>query len=149
MKNWISILLVLSLFILPTTAKADVAGLKLCKDSKEFQRRLDQSVKKLESRIKKYDAGSPPALALQKQIEKEFGKDWRDNLLAKQAFYQGHFDAHKLKVKVEINYERNEMQIISDELTLLEKDNVKSRWNKFKKMKPICLTSRQRDGSRT
>ena len=70
MKNWISILLILNLFILPTTANADVAGLKLCKDSKEFQRRLDQSVKKLESRIKKYDAGSPPALALQKQIEK-------------------------------------------------------------------------------
>ena len=70
MKNWISILLILNLFILPTTAKADVAGLKPCKDSKEFQRRLDQSVKKLESRVKKYDAGSPPALALQKQIEK-------------------------------------------------------------------------------
>jgi photosystem I subunit 3 len=69
-KNWISILLVLNLFILPTTAKADVAGLKPCKDSKEFQRRLDQSVKKLEARVKKYDVGSPPALALQKQIEK-------------------------------------------------------------------------------
>lgn len=52
MKNWISILLILNLFILPTTAKADVAGLKPCKDSKEFQRRLDQSVKKLESRVK-------------------------------------------------------------------------------------------------
>jgi photosystem I subunit 3 len=69
-KNWISILLILNLFILPTTAKADVAGLKPCKDSKEFQRRLDQSVKKLESRVKKYEGGSPPALALQKQIEK-------------------------------------------------------------------------------
>lgn len=70
MKNWISILLIFNLFILPSTAKADVAGLKPCGESKEFQRRLDQSVKKLESRLKKYDAGSPPALALQKQIEK-------------------------------------------------------------------------------
>ena len=99
--------------------------------------------------VKSENAHTLSFYELKKQIEKEFGKDWRDNLLAKQAFYQGHFDAHKLKVKVEINYERNEMQIISDELTLLEKDNVKSRWNKFKKMKPICLTSRQRDGSRT
>ena len=69
-KNWISILLAISLFIVPSTAKADVAGLTPCKDSKEFQRRLDQSVKKLQARIKKYDAGSPPALALEKQIEK-------------------------------------------------------------------------------
>jgi len=60
----------LNLFLLPSIAKADVAGLKLCKESKEFQRRLDQSVKKLETRIKKYDVNSPPAIALQKQIEK-------------------------------------------------------------------------------
>lgn len=70
MKNWISIIVAIALFVVPSTAKADVAGLTPCKDSKEFQRRLDQSVKKLQARVKKYDAGSPPALALEKQIEK-------------------------------------------------------------------------------
>ncbi len=80
---------------------------------------------------------------LQKQIEKEFGKDWRENLKAKQAFYQGHFDAHQQKVKVEINYERDEM-IISSPAVPSEKDIAKSRWNKFKKMKPINITGRQR-----
>jgi hypothetical protein len=79
----------LNLFILPTTAKADVAGLKPCKDSKEFQRRLDQSVKKLESRVKKYDAGSPPALALQKQIEKFERKQEIDVL------YSNYFEIYK------------------------------------------------------
>jgi len=29
-KNWISILLIFNLFILPSVAKADVAGLKPC-----------------------------------------------------------------------------------------------------------------------
>lgn len=69
-KNWISILLMVCLFAMPSNVHADVAGLTPCKDSKEFQRRLDQSVKKLETRVKKYDAGSPPALALEKQIDK-------------------------------------------------------------------------------
>jgi photosystem I subunit 3 len=69
-KNWISILLMVCLFIIPAPGHADVAGLTPCKESKEFQRRLDQSIKKLETRVKKYDAGSPPALALEKQIQK-------------------------------------------------------------------------------
>lgn len=70
MKNWISILLTSLIFISPYTANADIAGLKPCKESKEFQRRLDQTVKKLDARLKKYEAGTPPALALQKQIDK-------------------------------------------------------------------------------
>lgn len=69
-KNWISTLLMVCLFTIPSAGHADVAGLTPCKESKEFQRRLDQSIKKLETRVKKYDAGSPPALALEKQIEK-------------------------------------------------------------------------------
>jgi photosystem I subunit 3 len=69
-KNWISFLLIVSLFILPSNAKVDAAELKPCKESKEFQRRLDQSVKKLETRLKKYEVGTPPNLALQKQIKK-------------------------------------------------------------------------------
>jgi photosystem I subunit III len=69
-KNWISVALVGTLFLTPYQANADVAGLKPCKESKEFQRRLDQTVKKLDTRLKKYEAGTPPSLALQKQIEK-------------------------------------------------------------------------------
>jgi len=69
-KNWISLLLIATLLIQPSDARADVAGLKPCKESKEFQRRLDQTVKKLETRLKKYDAETPSSLALQKQIEK-------------------------------------------------------------------------------
>lgn len=54
----------------PHVVVADVAGLTPCRDSKEFQRRLDGSVKKLTSRLVKYEEGTPPALALKKQIEK-------------------------------------------------------------------------------
>ena len=35
-----------------------------------FKAKLDASVKKIEGRLSKYEAGTPPALALQKQIEK-------------------------------------------------------------------------------
>ena len=70
MKNWISLLLIFSIISTPYTANADVAGLTPCKESKEFQRRLDGSVKKLTTRLAKYEAGTPPALALEKQIEK-------------------------------------------------------------------------------
>lgn len=70
MKNWILVLLTSLIFISPYNANADISGLKPCKESKEFQRRLDQTVKKLDARLKKYEAGTPPALALQKQIDK-------------------------------------------------------------------------------
>lgn len=70
MKNWISLLLICSIISTPYAANADVAGLTPCKESKEFQRRLDGSVKKLTTRLAKYEAGTPPALALEKQIEK-------------------------------------------------------------------------------
>jgi len=49
---------------------ADVAGLVPCKDSIKFNKRLKSSVKKLESRLNKYQAETPPAIALQKQIDK-------------------------------------------------------------------------------
>ncbi len=94
--------------------------------------------------VKAENAHTLSLFELQKQIEKEFGKDWRNSLLAKQAFYQGHFDGHDIKAKVDINHERNEMLIISDKVKASEKDNVKSRWNKLKKMKLINPVSRQR-----
>ena len=69
-KKWISALLICLFVTLPMSANADVAGLVPCKSSKEFAKRLDGSVKKLEARLTKYKVGTPPALALEKQIEK-------------------------------------------------------------------------------
>jgi len=54
----------------PAIVLADVAGLTPCKESPVFIKRLDASVRKLEGRIKKYEVGSPPALALEQQIER-------------------------------------------------------------------------------
>ena len=53
-KKWISTLLLCLFVALPLSANADVAGLVPCKSSKEFAKRLDGSVKKLEGRLKKY-----------------------------------------------------------------------------------------------
>nr|QWK41843.1 photosystem I protein F [Protohalopteris sp.] len=57
-------------FTLPLNAYADVAGLTKCSDSAAFNKRFDGSVKKLETRIQKYEPGSPPTLALEQQIER-------------------------------------------------------------------------------
>nr|QCI07379.1 photosystem I reaction center subunit III [Leiomenia cribrosa] len=54
----------------PSNSLADIAGLTPCKDSAAFTKRLQNSVKKLENRLAKYDESTPPAIALQKQIEK-------------------------------------------------------------------------------
>jgi photosystem I subunit III len=54
----------------PYCAVADVAGLIPCNESTLFTKRLDASVRKLEGRLKKYEVGSPPALALEQQIER-------------------------------------------------------------------------------
>ncbi|CAM9094116.1 unnamed protein product, partial [Sphacelaria rigidula] len=54
----------------PLNAFADVAGLTKCSDSAVFTKRFDASVKKLETRIAKYEPNSPPALALEQQIER-------------------------------------------------------------------------------
>jgi len=50
-------------------ALADLDQLISCKDSPQFHKRLDNTVKKLESRLKKYDAYSQPAQNLQNQIQ--------------------------------------------------------------------------------
>jgi len=68
----------------PIEASADVSGLTLCKDSKVFQRRLEQSVKKLSGRLSNYDEGTPAYLALQAQIERtesRFDKYGKQGLL--------------------------------------------------------------------
>nr|QCI04805.1 photosystem I reaction center subunit III [Bornetia secundiflora] len=58
------------LFDSPVTSYADVAGLIPCKDSIVFNKRLNNSVKKLQTRLSKYDPSTPPALALNNKIEK-------------------------------------------------------------------------------
>jgi len=51
-------------------AYADVAGLTPCSQSKAFAKRKKNEVKGLNKRLKQYEAGSAPALALQATIEK-------------------------------------------------------------------------------
>jgi len=56
-----------TLFTTPLTASA--AGVLVdCADSPAFKKRLKTSVGKLEGRMKKYEDGSAPAIALQEQI---------------------------------------------------------------------------------
>ncbi len=49
---------------------AEVAGLVPCKDSPAFNKRLKNSVKKLKKRLSKYEPNTPPALALNSQIQR-------------------------------------------------------------------------------
>ncbi|KAL4442931.1 hypothetical protein ABPG77_008422 [Micractinium sp. CCAP 211/92] len=51
-------------------AYADVAGLTPCSESKAFAKRKKNEVKALNKRLKNYEAGSAPALALQATIER-------------------------------------------------------------------------------
>nr|QCI08307.1 photosystem I reaction center subunit III [Ptilothamnion sphaericum] len=64
----------LSIFLLllnsPLVSYADIAGLTPCKDSAAFNKRLKNSVKRLEGRLSKYKPETPPALAIQNQIKK-------------------------------------------------------------------------------
>lgn len=46
----------------------DVSGLIPCKDSPAYQRRMEESTKKLTSRLQKYEYGSPAYLAIDQQI---------------------------------------------------------------------------------
>jgi photosystem I subunit 3 len=51
-------------------AYADVAGLTPCSESKAFAKRKKNEVKALNKRMKKYEEGSAPALALQATIDR-------------------------------------------------------------------------------
>lgn len=50
-------------------AAPPVGTLVDCAESPAFNKRLETSVKKLEARLKKYEPGTPPALALEQQIQ--------------------------------------------------------------------------------
>ena len=82
--NLIPLLFALLLALTPNQASADIGGLTKCSDSPAFAKRLKTSVKKLEQRMSQYEADSPPALALQQQIERteaRFDKYSRSDLL--------------------------------------------------------------------
>jgi photosystem I subunit 3 len=82
--NLISLLIVILIAMTPKIAFADIGGLTKCSESAAFNKRLKTSVKKLEQRMAKYEADSPPALALEQQIERtkaRFDKYSRSELL--------------------------------------------------------------------
>jgi len=82
--NIVAFFFAVLLFFTPNQAFAEIGGLKKCSESPAFTKRLNGSVKKLELRMKQYEAGSPPALALQQQIERtkaRFDKYGRSELL--------------------------------------------------------------------
>ena len=82
--NLINLILATLLLFSPSAALAEIGGLTKCSDSPAFTKRLNASVKKLQQRMGKYEADSPPALALQQQIgrtEARFDKYSRSELL--------------------------------------------------------------------
>ena len=82
--NLITLLFALLVAFTPNQAFAEIGGLTKCSESPAFTKRLKASVKKLEQRKSKYEVDSPPALALQQQIERtqaRFDKYARSELL--------------------------------------------------------------------
>lgn len=82
--NLITLLLLVLLTCTPNQARAEIGGLTKCSESTAFNKRLNASVKKLEQRMKQYEADSPPALALKQQIDRtkaRFDKYSRSELL--------------------------------------------------------------------
>jgi photosystem I subunit III len=58
------------IFLYPNTVNADVSGLIPCKESPIFEKRLNASIKRLEARLKLYEPGSSPSLAIEQQIKR-------------------------------------------------------------------------------
>jgi photosystem I subunit 3 len=82
--NILTLLVALLITLSPNIASAEIGGLTKCSDSPTFAKRQKASVKKLEQRMNTYEAGTPPALALQQQIERtqaRFDKYSRSDLL--------------------------------------------------------------------
>lgn len=82
--NLITLLFLVLIAFTPDQALAEIGGLTKCSDSPAFTKRLNSSVKKLEQRKSLYEADSPPALALEQQIDQtkaRFDKYSRSDLL--------------------------------------------------------------------
>lgn len=83
-KSLIILIISLLIALIPKNALADIGGLTKCSKSPAFDKRLNTSVKKLEQRVSQYEPGSPPALALEQQIQRtkaRFDKYSRSDLL--------------------------------------------------------------------
>jgi len=83
-SNIIPIIITILVSMTPNFASAEIGGLTKCSESKAFDKRLNTTVKKLEARKQTYEAGTPPALALQQQIDRtnaRFDKYSRSELL--------------------------------------------------------------------
>ena len=71
MKNKLTSVVMALLAVLYAPNASFAAGILVdCDKSPGFTKRRDASVKKLEQRLAKYEAGTPPALALQSQIDR-------------------------------------------------------------------------------
>ena len=82
--NLINLFFVILITFTPDQALADIGGLTKCSESPAFNKRLKTSIKKVELRMNQYEAESPPALALQQQIDRtktRFDKYSRSQLL--------------------------------------------------------------------
>jgi len=82
--NILTLLVALLITLTPNTASAEIGVLTKCSESPAFAKRQKASVKKLEQRMNTYEAGTPPALALQQQAERtkaRFDKYSRSDLL--------------------------------------------------------------------
>jgi photosystem I subunit 3 len=82
--NILTLLVAVLITLAPNTASADIGGLTKCSESPAFAKRQKASVKKLEQRKNTFEAGTPPALALEQQIERtqaRFDKYSRSELL--------------------------------------------------------------------
>ena len=82
--NILTLLIAVLITLAPTIAFAEIGGLTKCSESPAFEKRLKASVKKLEQRKSTFEVGTPPALALQQQIERtqaRFDKYGRAELL--------------------------------------------------------------------
>lgn len=82
--NILSIILTILLTMTPNIASAEIGGLTKCSQSKAFSKRLSATIKKLDARKSTYEAGTPPALALQQQMDRttaRFDKYSRSELL--------------------------------------------------------------------
>ena len=82
--NLIALIFAVLLIFSPNQASAEIGGLTKCSESPAFSKRLKTSVKKLELRMTQYEVDSPPALALQQQIDRtkaRFDKYSRSGLL--------------------------------------------------------------------
>ena len=82
--NILSLAVAILLVLTPSIASAEIGGLTKCSESSAFSKRLNATIKKLEARKQGYEVGTPPALALQQQMDRttaRFDKYSRSELL--------------------------------------------------------------------